>query len=283
MSVWGVLESTLILGGVGLAFGMLIAIAHRKFKVWEDPRLDGVTALLPGTNCGACGFPGCRAFAEGLVAAETEPVGCTVMGTDEITDVAEYLGVEAGEAQRRIARLLCAGGSNVAIQQADYLGWDTCRAAAAVAGGGKGCNWGCIGLADCRDVCDLDAIYMNAFNIPVVIPERCTACNDCVEVCPKDLFTLMPVDHKLLVQCKNLLEGDEAEEQCTVACTACGMCVVDARPGVIELVHGLAVIDYEKNDLTGPEAIKRCPTSAIVWLEGAQFQEGAQFERIGAA
>ncbi len=283
MSVSGVLEPALILGGVGLIFGMLIAIANRKFKVWEDPRLDGVTALLPGTNCGACGYPGCRAFAEGLVAAETEPVGCTVMGADETTDVADYLGVDAGEAQRRVARLLCAGGSDVAIQQADYLGWDTCRAAAAVAGGGKGCIWGCIGLADCRDVCDLDAIYMNAFNIPVVIPERCTACNDCVEVCPKDLFTLMPVDHKLLVQCKNLLEGDEAEELCTVACTACGKCVVDAQPGVIEIVNGLAVVDYERNDLTGPEAIERCPTNAIVWLEGAQFQEGADFARTGAA
>lgn len=283
MSVSGVLESALILGGVGLIFGMLIAIANRKFKVWEDPRLDGVTALLPGTNCGACGYPGCRAFAEGLVAAKTEPVGCTVMGADETTDVAEYLGVDAGEAQRRVARLLCAGGSNTAIQQADYLGWDTCRAAAAVAGGGKGCIWGCIGLADCRDVCDLDAIYMNAFNIPVVIPERCTACNDCVEVCPKDLFTLMPVDHKLLVQCKNLLEGDEAEELCTVACTACGKCVVDAQPGVIEIANGLAVVDYEKNDLTGPEATERCPTNAIVWLEGAQFQEGAEFTRTSAA
>jgi ferredoxin len=97
---------------------------------------------------------------------------------------------------------------------------------------------------------------MNEYDIPVVIPERCTACNDCVEVCPKDLFTLMPMDHKLLVQCKSLLEGDEAEALCGVACNACGRCALDAAPGVVEMVNGLAVVDYDKNDMAGPETIR---------------------------
>jgi electron transport complex protein RnfB len=272
MSLAAVLTSALILGGVGLTFGVLIALANRKLFVWEDPRIDAVTELLPGTNCGACGFAGCHAFAEGLVGAEAQPATCTVMGPDDITDVAGYLGVDAGEATQRVARLLCAGGCNVAVQQADYRGLQTCGAAAEVAGGGKGCTWGCTGLADCRDVCDQHAIYMNEYDIPVVIPERCTACNDCVEVCPKDLFTLMPMGHKLLVQCKSLLEGDGAEALCSVACNACGRCALDAAPGVVEMVNGLAVVDYSKNDLAGPEAIARCPTGAIVWCEGAQFE-----------
>ena len=272
MSLAAVLTSALILGGVGLTFGILIAVANRKLFVWEDPRIDAVTELLPGTNCGACGFAGCRAFAEGLIGGEAPPATCTVMGPDDVTDVAGYLGVDVGEATQRVARLLCAGGCDVAVQQADYRGLQTCGAAAAVASGGKGCTWGCTGLADCRDVCDQQAIYMNEYDIPVVIPERCTACNDCVEVCPKDLFTLMPMDHKLLVQCKSLLEGDEAEALCSVACNACGRCALDAAPGVVEMVNGLAVVDYEKNDKAGPEAIVRCPTGAIVWCEGAQFE-----------
>lgn len=272
MSLAAVVTSALILGGVGLTFGILIALANRKLYVWEDPRIDAVVELLPGTNCGACGFAGCRAFAEGLVGGQTQPATCTVMGPDDVTDVADYLGVEAGEASQRVARLLCAGGSDVALQRAEYRGLQTCVAAAAVAGGGKGCTWGCLGLADCRDVCDYDAIYMNVYDIPVVIPERCTACGDCVEACPKDLFTIMPLDHKLLVQCKSLLEGDEAESLCSVACNACGRCALDAAPGVIEMIEGLAVVDYSKNDLAGPEAIARCPTGAIVWCEGAQFQ-----------
>jgi RnfABCDGE-type electron transport complex B subunit len=276
MSLSSILLSAFILGGVGLTFGILIALAHRKLKVWEDPRIDAVTDLLPGTNCGACGFAGCRAFAEGLVGGNTQPATCTVMGPDDMTDVAEYLGVEAGEAMKRVARLLCAGGTHVAIQQAEYRGLQTCGAAAAVAGGGKGCTWGCIGLADCRDVCDFDAIYMNPYSLPVVIPELCTACEDCVEACPWDLFVIMPLEQKLIVQCKSALEGDEIEALCQVACNACGRCALDAAPGVIEMKNGLAVVDYDKNDLAGPAAIERCPTGAIVWIEGGQFEESRE-------
>jgi len=275
MTGYPILDSALVLGGVGLFFGFLIAIAKKKFWVWEDPRIDEVEELLPSTNCGACGLPGCRAFAEAVVAGEQTPSSCTVMGADDIDDVASYLGVDAGEATKRIARLLCAGGKNEAVRFSDYSGFDTCKAAAAVAGGGKACAWGCLGLADCEVVCLLDAIYMNENALPVVIPEFCTACNDCVETCPKDLFVLMPMDQKLIVQCKNLLFGDAAEDLCSVACNACNRCVADSLPGVIEMIDNLAVINYEKNALTDPKAISRCPTEAIVWLEGQQFKESS--------
>ena len=268
---WSVFGSALILGGVGLTFGGLIAVVHSKFRVWEDPRIDGVTDMLPGTNCSACGYVGCRPFAEGVVAGDVQPAKCNVMSVEHITAVADYLGVEAGEVNRRVARLLCAGGRKAAPQQAEYRGLETCGAAAAVAGGGKGCAWGCLSLGDCEEACDFDALYMNSDGLPVVIPERCTACGDCVTACPKDLFILMPVEQKLVVQCKSALAGDQIEALCNVACTACGKCVQDAAPGLIELVGGLAVIDYTKNHLASPEATGRCPTGAIVWVEGAQF------------
>ena len=268
-----VLDSALILGGVGLFFGLLISLVNKRFRVWEDPRIVGVEEMLPNTNCGACTQPGCRAFAEALVAGKQQPSDCTVMGAEDIEDVAAFLGVAAGEANKRVARLLCAGGKNEAHREADYSGFETCKAAAAVAGGGKGCTWGCLGLADCERVCDLDAIYMNEDELPVVIPERCTACNDCVETCPKDLFVLMPMDHKLIVQCRNLLHGDDAVELCSVACNACARCVADAAPGLIAMVDNLAVIDYEKIALADPKAVSRCPTDAIVWVEGQQFAE----------
>jgi electron transport complex protein RnfB len=270
MTLATILVPVLILGGVGLTFAALIAVTHRRFKVWQDPRIDGVVDLLPGSNCGACGQAGCRAFAEALVSGSEQPATCTVLSPYGVEDVAGYLGVDAGEAQKRVARLLCAGGCDVAPAQAEYRGLPTCKAAAAVAGGGKGCAWGCLGLADCEVVCDLDAIVMNPVGLPVVIPERCTACNDCVEACPKDLFVLMPVEQHLIVQCRNALEGDQAEAHCAVACTACGKCALDAAPELIEMLNGLAVVDYSKNDLAGPDATVRCPTGAIVWVEGAQ-------------
>ncbi len=282
MDAWAILGSALILGGVGLTFAALIAIAHRRFWVWEDPRIDAVSELLPGTNCGACGFAGCRAFAEALVGQATQPATCTVMGPGDIETVAGFLGVDAGETNRRVARLLCAGGCEVAPPRADYRGLGTCRAAAAVAAGGKGCPWGCLGLADCQVVCTFDAIWMNDDDLPVVVPELCTACGDCVEACPNDLFTMMPIAHKLIVQCRSPLEGDAIEALCRAACTACGKCVQDAAPGLIAIVNGLAVIDYAKHELASPAATARCPTGAIVWVEGAQFAERATPTRSAA-
>jgi electron transport complex protein RnfB len=272
--------SAVILGGVGTFFATMIALVRKRLYVWEDPRIDAVAVMLPNNNCGACGLAGCRAFAEALVEGRIEPAGCTVASPDDRADIATFLGVDVGTATTRVARLLCAGGCDVAPRHADYLGLQTCRAAAAVAGGGKACAWGCLGLADCEVSCTFDAIYMNDVGLPVVIPDKCTACGDCVEACPKDLFTLMPVEQKLIVQCKNLLEGDEATDACAAACNACGRCVADGAPGLISMVNGLAVIDYDKNALASPDAIKRCPTGAIVWVEGAQQLGQTRHDRV---
>ncbi len=280
--VASVIVSAAVLGGLGLTFGALIAVAHRRFRVFEDPRIDALVAMLPGTNCGACGRAGCRDFAEALVGGAIQPAGCTVMGSEDIDDVAQYLGVDAGEAQRRVARLLCAGGCDVAPPQARYHGLGTCAAATAVAGGGKACSWGCLGLGDCAVSCDFDAIFMSDTELPVVIPDRCTACGDCVDACPKDLFVLMPLEHHLLVQCRNLLEGDRAEVMCSAACNACGRCALDAAGGVISMVNGLAVVDYTHHELATPDATRRCPTGAIVWVDGPQFP-GARPQLEGIA
>jgi Na+-translocating ferredoxin:NAD+ oxidoreductase RNF subunit RnfB len=271
MSVATIALSVATLGGVALSFATLIALANKRLRVWEDPRIDAVVAMLPGSNCGACGSAGCRAFAESLVAGTQQPAKCTQVSAEGVLDIAQYLGVEAGQAVKRVARLLCAGGSNVTLRWAEYRGVETCGAAAAVAQGGKGCAWSCLGLADCERACDYAAIYMNRYGLPVVIPERCTACGDCVEACPRDLFVLMPIEQKLIVQCKSLLEGDEAEELCKVACTGCGICAQDAVPGLIAIKSGLAVVNYELNHLADPRATDRCPTGAITWVDGRQF------------
>jgi len=274
MDLTNIVAPVLILTGVCVVFGGLISVVQKHFRVVEDPRLDATVELLPGTNCGACGAPGCRAFAEALVAGEKQPAGCTVMGPEARQDVAELLGVEAGESDKRVARLLCAGGTDVAVQTAEYRGFASCKAAAAVAGGGKGCTWGCLGLADCEAACDLDAIRMGPGRLPLVAPESCTACGDCVDACPKDLFVIMPLEHHLLVQCKSELEGEEAEGLCKVACNGCGKCALDAEEGLIDMVNGLAVIDYTRNALAQTEVTGRCPTGAIVWVDHSQqFEE----------
>lgn len=274
-----ILTAIAILGAVGLFFGIAIALANRKLRVWEDPRIDVVTGMLPGANCGACGVPGCRAFAELAVAGSKKPADCNVINVEGAGLIAAYLGVDAGASNKKVARLLCAGGANVSIQLANYAGLESCAAASTVAGGAKGCAWGCLGYGDCEVVCEYDAISMDANRLPVVDIAKCTACGDCVDACPKGLFDIMPMEQKLIVQCRSALEGDVVLEFCQVGCTACGKCALDAAPGLITMARGLPVIDYSRNALASPDATRRCPTGAIAWVEGAQRFAGS--ERVG--
>ncbi len=266
---------------LGLVLAAILVLANKRLYVYEDPRIDEVEELLPHANCGACGTPGCRPFAEGLIEGQYEPAQCTVNSQDMNKVIADFLGVDLGKQEKRVARLACAGGSHVAYIRASYDGLKSCRAAALVAGGGKGCAWGCLGMADCADVCDFDAIHMDRHGLPVVDEDLCTACNDCVEVCPKDLFSLHPVSHQLFVACKNLEKGDQAEAECEVICTACERCAMDSPEGLVEIRDNLAVIDYSKNSLASRVAIERCPTGAIVWFDKkGGYQVGKDAKKI---
>ena len=266
-SLLNILVAVGFMAGLGLILASVLVIANRRLFVYEDPKIDDVEELLPHSNCGACGTAGCRAFAEKLVAGELQPGACTVNGTEMNQVIATFLGVELGTHEKRVARLACAGGSNVARRHGDYRGVESCRAAALVAGGGKGCAWGCLGLADCERVCDLDAIIMDRHDLPQVIDDLCTACGDCVDICPRDLFSLQPLSHHLWVACKNLEKGEAAEAECAVTCNGCGRCALDAPGDLVTMADNLAVIDYSQNAKAARIAIERCPTGAIVWLE----------------
>ncbi len=265
---------------LGVVLAAILALANRKLHVYEDPRIDEIEEMLPHANCGACGKPGCRPFAEALVKGQGDPALCTPNSQEMTQSIADFLGVELGDHTKRVARLACAGGAHVAYFRAQYSGLKSCRAAALVSGGGKGCTWGCLGLGDCEAVCEFDAIHLNKYSLPIVNEDNCVACSDCVDVCPKDLFSIQPVTHKLFVACKSLSEGDEAEHDCAVACTACERCVVDAPEGLIRIENNLAVVDYSKNELASKVAIERCPTGAIVWMEDKKTVKGASAKKI---
>jgi electron transport complex protein RnfB len=253
------------LGGLTFVLVTILIVANRKLAVYEDPRIDQVEDMLPHVNCGACGQAGCRAFAEALIKGSAKPGECTV-GSDAMKQqIARFLGVEVGETVKRVARLACNGGNNAARVNAHYVGERTCLAATQVSGGGKTCAWGCLGYGDCQRACTFDAIHMNSHALPVVDESQCTACGDCVTVCPKDLFSIHAVSHQLWVRCKNRELGDDILKYCEVACTACGRCAMDA-PSVIAINNNLPVVNYT-NDAQPRQAIQRCPTGAIVWIE----------------
>ncbi len=273
-------NTLLFSGGLGLVLASVLAVANRKLHVAEDPRIDEVEEMLPNTNCGACGSPGCRAFAESCVQGAANPSQCTVSSRDMTAFIAGYLGVELSDEEKKVARLACAGGNHVAKMRAVYSGLKTCRAAVAVGGGGKACSWGCLGLGDCDVSCDFDAIHMDTHGLPVVDEDKCVACNDCVVACPLDLFSLQPVSHQLWVACKSLAEGDQALAECEVACTGCARCASDAPDGLISIKDNLATIDYSRNRLASKLPIQRCPTGAIVWLENHAATKGAAARKI---
>ncbi len=267
--------SGLILAGclmavLGVGLSAVLAAANRRLQVIEDPRIDQVDELLPHANCGACSYPGCRAFAESVVEGKVAPSRCSVNSPENIQAIADLLGIKAGVQEKRVARLACAGDNRVAVRQAVYRGIDSCRAAALVSGGGKACAWGCLGLGDCAAACPFDAISMNENDLPVVDEDKCTACGACVLACPKDLFSLHDVAHRLWVACRNRERGAAARKNCDVACIGCGLCAKDAAEGLVEIVDNLAEVDYGHNEKAHLDAIQRCPTGAIVWLDRDQ-------------
>lgn len=274
--------------GVGLA--AMLAFANKALRVFEDPRVDEVEALLPGVNCGACGFPGCRGLATALIAGEAAPGRCTVNPSDKTHAIAALLGVDADIQEKRVARLACAGGRNVAHWDAEYQGLPNCRAAALVAGGGKSCAWGCLGYGDCVNACAFNALTLNDNALPIVDENACTACGQCVAACPRNLFSLHPISHQLWVACQNRAPRPQAQPACAVACIGCGRCKMDAAPGLIQIVDSLAVVDYAKNEDASMAAIDGCPTGAIVWMDpehgpvkGARAQKASVPDQVPVA
>jgi Na+-translocating ferredoxin:NAD+ oxidoreductase RNF subunit RnfB len=236
------------IGGLTIALASLLVLANRLLYVQEDPRIDLVEEMLPATNCGACGSAGCRQFAEALVGGEALPGKCTVSNDEGRARIAAFLSVDVGAEEKRVARLACSGGANVARNHARYSGLMTCGGAALVAGGGKGCFWGCLGLDDCARACDFDAIHMDEQHLPVVDEVKCTACGDCIDACPKDLFSLHAVSHRLWVGCGKEEAGEEVVEE------------------FIHMENNLPVVDYDRRHATRTP-IERCPTGAIVWID----------------
>lgn len=262
-----------IMTGLSAFFAVVLALSDRFLRVEEDPRLEKIDDLLPGNNCGACGEPGCHAFAEKLIEGTITPGKCTVSTSEALITIADIVGVDVGDQEKLVARLKCASGAGVASHLAPYQGIDSCRAAALVNGGGRACNWGCLGLSDCEGACTFDAIHMNNTSLPVVDVDKCTACNDCVEICPLDLFTLASLEQHLFVQCNSPLEGVAARAICSVTCDACGRCAADAPGNTVTMEGGLPVVHNNLEELPSVASTWRCPTGAIKWLDKGQFEE----------
>jgi len=234
------------LTGLGLVAAYGLSLASKKFHVDVDPRLEVIEGILPGLNCGACGYAGCAGFAIGLLEGETEPTDCAPGGEVVISQLAEFLGLEVGDVVKKIAFLTCGGNNEKAVMEAEYDGVQDCRAAILVGGGGKACRYSCVGYGTCEAVCPFDAIVMRPDGLPIVYADKCTACNKCVVACPRDVLVLEPLSHEVRVRCYSADAGKRVRKVCQVGCTGCGICEKVCPVEAVTVDNNLALINPDK-------------------------------------
>ena len=239
-----------ILAGLGLVFGFVLAAASKLFYVETDPRLDALNACLPGANCGGCGYAGCGAYAEAVLAGEA-PIGeCASGGNECAQGMASVMGVEMGEMKRKVAFVRCSGYQGVdgsgAKRKGDYEGFKNCLVASTVGGSGPmSCKFGCLGFGSCVAACKYDAIKV-VHGVARVDREKCVGCMACAKQCPKKLITAVEYDKQVLVPCNSLAKGAVTIRGCSRGCIGCNMCAKICPEDAIAVVNNLAVIDYSK-------------------------------------
>lgn len=260
LAVLNIFLATVIVGVLGLIFGGILAYADKALAVPQDDRIDKIVEVLPGANCGGCGFAGCSNYAESVVSGQSGVSGCPVGGDETAAKIAEIMGVEAGNSVRMRAFVRCSGGDR-AESKYEYVGIDDCLAASLISGGPKSCTYGCFGLGSCARACPFGAIEIKD-GVAVVDKEKCTACKKCVAVCPRGIIELIPYDAEVRVSCINCDKGAVTRKVCEVGCIGCGICAKTCQYDAIHIENNVAVIDYEKCTQCGSCA-EKCPRKII--------------------
>ncbi len=255
------MQAVFILLFSGLVIGLAIALVVKYFAVKNDPLEDEINALMPGVNCGACGFAGCAAYAAALAARDSKPGLCPSMSEQNSQQISALLGVSTEVRVQKVAVVCCRGDDDMASRQAFYNGINNCRDAMQVAAGGKTCTYGCLGLGACARACPYGAIEMTSKHLAVVHPDLCVGCGKCVQTCPKKLIKLVPITAPIHVLCSSPEKGATKRKACKVACIGCRKCLKAAPEGQIRMNGFLAVINY--GDPPAAEIADCCPTGAL--------------------
>lgn len=265
MSITGILTAAAVVAVVGIFVGLFLGIAGIKFKVQADEKEEAVLAVLPGNNCGGCGYAGCSGLAAAIAKGEAPANSCPVGGEAVGKRIAKIMGVEAESKERQAAYVACQGDCGKAHQDYDYHGIEDCRMMGFVPGGGpKSCNSGCLGYGTCAKVCPFDAIHVEN-GVAVVDREACKACGKCIAVCPKNLISLIPYKAKLAVACSSADKGPVTMKACQTGCIGCGICVKNCPVQAVTVADFNATIDQEKCTGCGT-CMEKCPKKAIVQL-----------------
>ena len=262
-----IIISLIALGAMGLLAALLLYFVARRFKVEEDPRIDQVQEVLPGANCGGCGFAGCRALAEACCKAQTlDGLMCPVGGSDVMNKVGDILGMTPVVSEPMVAVVRCNGTCEARPRTSEYDGTRTCKIMNSLYAGETGCAFGCLGCGDCVAACQFDAIHINPqTGLPEVDEDKCTSCGACVKACPRHIIELRkkgPKSRRIWVDCVNKDKGAIARKNCLNACIGCAKCQKECQFDAITVENNVAYIDWRKCRLCR-KCVAVCPTGAI--------------------
>ena len=272
----------ILLGISGAVAAIILFFISKKFEVQEDPRITQISEILPGANCGGCGFPGCGGFASACVKAESlDGLLCPVGGNDVMKGIASIMGKDAKESAPKVAVVRCNGTCEVRPRTNTYDGARSCVIASSLYSGETGCSFGCLGLGDCVDACTFGAIHINlTTGLAEVQEEKCTECGACVKACPKKIIELRkkgPKSRRVFVSCMNKDKGGVARKACKNACIGCNKCVGECNFEAITVTNNIAFIDDTKCRLCR-KCVAVCPTGAIHELNFPPRKETGNLE-----
>ena len=266
-----IIQAVAVLGISGFCFAGLLAFLSKKLHVEEDPKVTKVLDVLPGLNCGACGFSGCRAYAEKVVGECTLFNGCLPGGSEVNDEIAKILGISGCvSAKTQVVACRCGAGEGEQKKSSQYLGPQSCRAAD-ITGGAIDCSWGCIAFGDCVKVCPVSALSLSKSKITVDI-EKCTGCGQCARICPRKLFEFVPYKenmHTCYVACSNKDKALGVKSVCSRGCIGCTLCTrVENSPYYMQ--ENLSSIHHDKAHELKPllDGKNKCPTKCIEELNG---------------
>jgi Na+-translocating ferredoxin:NAD+ oxidoreductase RNF subunit RnfB len=241
----------------------VLAVASLKLAVQVDPREERIRGILPGANCGGCGYPGCNGYAAAVASGETEANLCPVGGPSVARQIADIMGKEVGETEPIVAKLICRGGIAEAPRRFVYQGATNCRVAALLLGGPKACVYGCIGMGHCATVCPFNAITMGPDNLPIINEDKCVGCGICVRDCPKQVLRLLPKSKLVYLACANHDKARAVKKVCKVGCIGCSICVKNCPTDALTMVDNLPVMDEAKCIDCGI-CVHKCPTKSFI-------------------
>jgi electron transport complex protein RnfB len=166
------IAAILVMIGLGLVLGVVLGYSALKFKVEGDPLVDKIDAILPQTQCGQCGFPGCKPYATAIANGEADINQCPPGGEAGMRALADLMGVEPKPLNAEHGQ---PKPKSVAVIEENL----------------------CIGCTLCIQACPVDAILGAAKHMHTVIASECTGCELCVAPCPVDCITMEPIPEKV--------------------------------------------------------------------------------------